>query len=162
VRLAAALALAGCAPAQPTPAEPAQAEPVTVALVETKSAPIPAVAPASPAPTAEPAPDLQRADEVMWARARWRYHMAIVGYLRQGFTCPGRPAGATPCAPSATFTITVDGIVTALAITPCGDAAVDAAATAAATSKQGETIPPPPENYPELQLTSISVTYPCR
>jgi hypothetical protein len=96
------------------------------------------------------------------ARAASRYHGAILGFLKAGFVCPQLPEGAPKCSPSASVTIAGDLTVTSVSFAPCGVPEIDAAAGAAAKAKQGQSIPPPPENYPELQPSSFSVAYVCK
>jgi hypothetical protein len=96
------------------------------------------------------------------SHARARYRGMIVSFMRGDFTCPTLPAGATRCHPTASFTIAADRTVTSVSFSPCGEATIDAAAKTAATSRLGETIPPPPENYPELLPTAFAVAYACK
>jgi hypothetical protein len=95
-------------------------------------------------------------------RAASRYHGMILGFLKAGFVCPQLPEGAPKCSPSASVTIAGDLTVTSVSFSPCGVPEIDSAAGAAANSKKGQSIPPPPENYPELQPSSFAVTYVCK
>jgi hypothetical protein len=52
--------------------------------------------------------------------------------------------------------------VTGYSITPSGNAAFDAAARAALDGAKGQPIPPPPENYPDVEQSQINITFVCR
>jgi hypothetical protein len=168
VRLA-ALALAACAH---TPAEPPRGFPkkaITVTPAEDGAAPPPspeqdppAQEDSQPASDRAATADAEDVENPLAARATSLYMSRIAGFLRQGFTCPSLPAGAVGCPPTATFVIGADGTVTSVAFTPCGEATVDAAASAAATSKVGQQIPPPPADYSHLLPRAFSVTYVCK
>ncbi len=60
-------------------------------------------------------------------------------------------------------TVTLSGTtVTGFTISPSGNPAFDAAATQALSSTVGSSIPPPPENYPDLGVgSSFSVSFYC-
>jgi hypothetical protein len=97
------------------------------------------------------------------ARAASQYHGRILGFLKSGFSCPALPDGVKKsCRPSASVIIGGDGTVTSVSFNACGNAALDAAAQASISSKRGQQVPPPPENYPELRPNSISVAYVCQ
>ena len=94
------------------------------------------------------------------ARASSLYHGRILRFLKSGFSCPA--AAAAGCMPSASVSIGSGGTVTAFSFRPCGDAAIDGAAKAAIASKVGQSIPPPPDSYPELIPNHFGVTYVCK
>jgi hypothetical protein len=52
--------------------------------------------------------------------------------------------------------------VTGYDISPSGNAAFDSAAHAALDSARGQSLPPPPENYPDIEQTDIHITFVCR
>jgi outer membrane biosynthesis protein TonB len=62
----------------------------------------------------------------------------------------------------ATVTVGPDQQVTGFSLTPSGNAAFDAAARAALEAARGQSLPPPPENYPDVAQHQISVTFVCR
>jgi hypothetical protein len=97
-------------------------------------------------------------------RAMSQYHGRILRFLRGSFRVQGTGLSKevlTGCRPSASVRIGADGTVLGFSLSPCGQAPIDAAARAAIQAKVGQSIPPPPENYPELRPNSISVTYVC-
>lgn len=63
---------------------------------------------------------------------------------------------------SAVVNVGPDRAVTGYAMTPSGNAAFDAAARAALEGAKGQTLPPPPENYPDVVQSAINVTFVCR
>jgi len=96
------------------------------------------------------------------ARAASKYHGRILAFLKAGFSCPKLTDSEPRCSPSASVSISGDGVVTAVSFNACGNAKIDPAANAAIQSKIGQQIPPPPENYPELRPNSFSVAYVCK
>jgi hypothetical protein len=52
--------------------------------------------------------------------------------------------------------------VTGYALVPSGNAAFDGAAKTALEAAKGQAIPPPPENYPDIEQAQINVTFVCR
>ena len=63
---------------------------------------------------------------------------------------------------SAQVSVGADRAVTGYTMTPSGNAAFDAAARAALDGAKGQTLPPPPENYPDVVQSTIHVTFVCR
>jgi hypothetical protein len=63
---------------------------------------------------------------------------------------------------SAAVQIGADRSVTGYTLNPSGNATFDAAARAALEGSKGQSIPPPPENYPDVVQTQINVTFVCR
>ena len=53
-------------------------------------------------------------------------------------------------------------VVRGYSITPSGSAVFDGAARAALEGAKGQSIPPPPENYPNVEQSQINVTFVCR
>jgi outer membrane biosynthesis protein TonB len=62
---------------------------------------------------------------------------------------------------SATVTLSSGRQVSGYSIVPSGNEAFDAAARAALEGAKGQEIPPPPENYPDIVQTQISLTFTC-
>jgi hypothetical protein len=93
------------------------------------------------------------------ARAASQYHGRISGFLRSGWGCP---AGVKPgCASSAS--VSISGLtVSSVSFAGCGDAALDSAVRAHMQGKVGQSIPPPPENYPDMAPNNFSVTFVCK
>jgi len=97
------------------------------------------------------------------ARAANLYHSRILSFLERGFQCPAVDEQIKKtCRPTASVSISADGTVSSFSFNPCGHGAIDGAARGAISSKVGQSIPPPPENYPDLRPNSFSVAYVCR
>jgi hypothetical protein len=63
---------------------------------------------------------------------------------------------------AATVEIGADRTVVGYTLVPSGNGAFDAAARATLESSKGQSIPPPPENYPDVVQSRINVTFVCR
>ncbi len=63
---------------------------------------------------------------------------------------------------SATVSVGEGRAVSGFTVAPSGNAAFDAAARGALEGARGQTIPPPPENYPDVAQSQINVTFVCR
>lgn len=63
---------------------------------------------------------------------------------------------------SASVTLSADRHVVSYTLTPSGNAVFDAAARATLEATKGAQIPPPPENYPDIVQTQISLTFVCK
>jgi len=63
---------------------------------------------------------------------------------------------------SAVVNVGADRTVTGYSLAPSGNAAFDAAARSALESSRGQSLPPPPENYPDVVQSRINVTFVCR
>lgn len=63
---------------------------------------------------------------------------------------------------SATVEIGPDRSVVGYQLHPSGHPAFDAAARAALESSRGQSLPPPPESYPDVVQSRINVTFVCR
>jgi len=61
----------------------------------------------------------------------------------------------------ASVTLGADGTVLGFSISKSGNAEIDGAAERAMQSAQGQQIPPPPEDFPELRPNSTNVTFVC-
>lgn len=62
----------------------------------------------------------------------------------------------------ASVELTLDRRVASYSITPSGNAAFDAAARAALEGAKGESLPPPPDNYPDTIQRRINLTFVCK
>ncbi|HSO00151.1 MAG TPA: TonB C-terminal domain-containing protein [Candidatus Nanopelagicales bacterium] len=62
--------------------------------------------------------------------------------------------------PSAVIVLS-GGTMQSYSLTPSGNAAFDAAARSVLEGARGQSLPPPPENYPDLGSKSIGVTFVC-
>ncbi len=92
------------------------------------------------------------------ARAASQYHGRILGFLYQGWSCT--PNSKREC--RASVSVSLSGTtITGVSFKGCGDPSIDGPAQALANSKVGQSIPPPPENYPELVPPSFNVSYGC-
>jgi hypothetical protein len=99
------------------------------------------------------------------ARALDVYRARIISWFSSRFrvTGSGLPQSTlTALAAHATVQVGADRTVTGYTLTPSGNAVFDAAARAALESARGSPIPPPPENYPDLAQTQISLTFRCK
>lgn len=98
------------------------------------------------------------------ARAVDIYREKIRGWFSRRFRVSGSglPAEAiTKVRVSASVSISSGRSVSSYTITPSGNAAFDAAARAALESAKGDELPPPPENYPDIVQSQISLTFTC-
>jgi hypothetical protein len=90
------------------------------------------------------------------------YRVRIQRFFSSGVACGDVPAEEKQsCRPTASFSVS-GGIVSSFSFNGCGNATIDAAAQAAASSKVGQSFPPVPELCPNLEQNSASVTYVCR
>lgn len=98
------------------------------------------------------------------ARAVDLYRDRIRSWFSRRFRVSGSGLGAeeiTKYRVSATISISTDRTVTSYDIVPSGHDAFDRAARVALDGAKGEAIPPPPENYPDIVQTRISLTFTC-
>jgi hypothetical protein len=87
-----------------------------------------------------------------------KYRGRIHAFLYAGWRCP--TTAKAEC--TATATVQLSGTsITSASVSGCGDGAVDGAASAHANSKVGQSIPPPPENYPDIVPPSMTIAYRC-
>ncbi|MEM9692284.1 MAG: hypothetical protein AAGA56_07055 [Myxococcota bacterium] len=101
-------------------------------------------------------------EDPLKSRALGRYRGRVAGFFRTGFSCAGITDELKSCVPSASFRIAGDGTVTSMSFNPCGNPARDGPAKAAAQSKVGAQVPPPPEKYPEFRQPGHTISYACR
>ncbi len=98
------------------------------------------------------------------ARAVDQYRARVAGFFSSRFRVSGSGLPDEQLtALRAGATVQLSGTsVTGFSISPSGNAAFDAAAQSALQSTVGSSIPPPPENYPDLGVgSSFSVTLVC-
>ncbi|MDC0748904.1 TonB C-terminal domain-containing protein [Polyangium mundeleinium] len=98
------------------------------------------------------------------ARAVDIYREKIRGWFSRRFRVSGSglsPEEITKFRVAATVTLSGGRSVGSFAIVSSGQAAFDAAARAALESAKGEELPPPPENYPDIVQSQISLTFTC-
>jgi outer membrane biosynthesis protein TonB len=98
------------------------------------------------------------------ARAVDLYRDKIRGWFSRRFRVSG--SGLSPdeigkYRVSATVSLSAGRSVADFSIVSCGQAAFDNAARKAVESAKGEELPPPPENYPDIVQTQISLTFTC-
>jgi len=98
------------------------------------------------------------------ARAVDQYRARVAGFFSSRFRVGGSGLPEEQLlAIRVGATVQLSGTnVVGFSITPSGNPAFDAAATSALQSTVGSSIPPPPENYPDLGVgSSFSVTFYC-
>lgn len=98
------------------------------------------------------------------ARAVDLYREKIRGWFSRRFRVNGSglsPEEIVKYRVSATVTLANGRSVANYSIVPCGQAAFNNAARKALDSAKGEELPPPPENYPDIQQSQISLTFTC-
>ena len=96
------------------------------------------------------AADVYRARLIAWFSSRFR----VSG---SGLSQPDLVRLRAP----ATVNVSADRRVLGYSLAPSGNAVFDAAARLALEGTVGATLPPPPENYPDLAHSQISVTFVC-
>ncbi len=99
------------------------------------------------------------------ARAVDLYRSRIIGWFSGRFRVSGSGLPQEELGKyrvGASVQLSPDRRVTSYTITPSGNAAFDAAAKATLEGVKGETIPPPPENYPDTVQSQINLTFVCR
>jgi hypothetical protein len=98
---------------------------------------------------------------VLKNRALQLYKGRIYSFLYAGW--PGTCPAGTPKECKAAVTYTIAGLtVASVSSGGCGSGPFDAQAGAHAQSKIGQSIPPPPENYPDIAPSNFTVTYGCK
>jgi hypothetical protein len=99
------------------------------------------------------------------ARAVDLYRARIAAWFSSRFRVSGSGLSQeelTALKVGATVELSPDRRVVSYSIVPSGNAAFDAAARATLEGAKGDTIPPPPENYPDTIQSRISVTFVCK
>jgi hypothetical protein len=98
------------------------------------------------------------------ARAVDQWRSRIAGWFQRGFKCPELGLGDDEMKKlrvPATVQLS-DGTVTGYTMGSSGNPQVDAAARARLDAAKGNSIPPKPENYPDIKLNQFSVTLVCK
>lgn len=129
-------------------------------------APVDAGAPAN-VPTEGHADGVKEGTEVdpLKARAVDLYRAKIAAWFSSRFRVSGSglpKEQITKIRVSATVSVSPDRTVSSFNVSPSGNAAFDAAARSALESARGQSLPPPPENYPDVAQSQIHVTFVCR
>jgi hypothetical protein len=148
-----------------TPPPPATAE-------LTKQVDAPVVPTAAPAPPSN-VPVVGHQDGVadgtetdpLKARAVDLYRARIVAWFSGRFRVKGSGLAEDALLQyrvSATVDIGADRTVGSFSLIPSGNAAFDAAARSALESTRGQSLPPPPENYPDIVQSRIHLTFVCK
>jgi outer membrane biosynthesis protein TonB len=99
------------------------------------------------------------------ARAVDVYRARIIAWFSSRFRVSGSGLSQdqlTTLRVSASVQLGADRHVTGYSIVSSGNAAFDAAARATLEGAKGAQLPPPPENYPDIVQTSISLTFVCK
>ena len=130
------------------------------------------------APTAAPAPpanvpEVGHSDGVaegtetdpLKARAVDLYRARIIAWFAAKFRVSGSGLPQEELVKyraSAAVDIGAGRSVTGYSLSPSGNATFDAAARAALESAKGQTLPPPPDDYPDVVQSRISLTFVCK
>lgn len=99
------------------------------------------------------------------ARAGDVYRSRLVAWFSSRFRVSGSglpQSTLTKLRVQATVQLSPDRRVAGYTMTSSGNAVFDAAARAALESAKGQELPPPPESYPDLVQTTISLTFVCK
>lgn len=99
------------------------------------------------------------------ARAVDLYRARIIGWFSRRFRVSGSGLSAEELGKyrvSATVELSSDRRVIGYSIVPSGNAVFDAAARSTLDGSKGDSLPPPPENYPDIVHTRIQLTFVCR
>lgn len=99
------------------------------------------------------------------ARAVDLYRARLAGWFSSRFRVSGSGLAAEEIVKPkvrAVVQIGPDRGVQGYTLTPSGNATFDSAARSMLDSAKGQTLPPPPENYPDVVQTQISITLVCR
>jgi len=98
------------------------------------------------------------------ARAVDLYLARIAGWFSSRFRVSGSGLSAdelTKYKPRAVIILS-GGRMQSYSLTPSGNPTFDAAARATLEGAKGQSLPPPPENYPDLGEKQVAVTFVCR
>ena len=132
--------------------------------------PLPTVVDAGPAPNVDQAGHADGVKEgtetdPLKARAVDLYRAKIAGWFSSRFRVSGSGLSKEELLKrrvAATVDVGADRSVTGYSIVPSGNPAFDAAARAVLEGSKGQSLPPPPENYPDVVQSRINVTFVCR
>lgn len=159
----------------PTPDLPVAEKPLPPAPPDaevTKQVDSPVAPPSSPAPPSN-VPVVGHSDGVadgtetdpLKARAVDLYRARIVAWFSGRFRVSGSGLSAEDLLKyrvGATVDIGSDRTVGGYVLTPSGNATFDAAARAALDGAKGQSLPPPPDNYPDIVQSRIRLTFVCK
>ena len=93
-----------------------------------------------------------------------QYVGRLIGFFKRGFVVSGiglPPEEIQKLVASVSCTLDGSGVVQSCTASSSGNAAFDAAVRAQLNSKQGQSVPPPPEDRPDLARTSLSFSMVC-
>ena len=99
------------------------------------------------------------------ARAVDLYRARIVAWFSGRFRVSGSGLSAEDLLKykvGATVEIGADRTVSGYTLSPSGNAAFDAAAKSALDGAKGQSLPPPPDNYPDIVQSRIRLTFVCK
>lgn len=100
--------------------------------------------------------DAGTSTDPLMKRAAREYRGRIYGFLYSGWSCPAGANGS--CSGSAQ----ISGLVVGSgSVSGCSDPTMQPAAAAHINSKIGQSIPPPPEKYPQLAPNHFVISYKC-
>jgi hypothetical protein len=148
-----------------TPPPPPDAE--LTKQVDTPIVPTAAPAPPSNVPVAGHQDGSAEGTETdpLKARAVDLYRARIVAWFSGRFRVTGSGLPAEELLKyrvGATVEISADRTVAGYTLTPSGNATFDAAARAALDGARGQSLPPPPDNYPDIVQSRIHLTFVCK
>lgn len=148
-----------------TPPPPPDAE--VAKEVDTPIDPAVDAGPPSNVPVAGHADGVEEGTETdpLKARAVDVYRARIIAWFSSRFRVSGSGLPQdqlTALRAGASVQLGTDRTVLGYTLVPSGNAVFDAAARATLESTKGSQIPPPPENYPDIVHTQISLTFVCK
>jgi hypothetical protein len=151
--------------AKALPPAPPDAEPTK--QVDTPVVPTSAPAPPSNVTTAGHQDGVAEGTETdpLKARAVDLYRARIVSWFSSRFRVSGSGLADEELSKfrvGATVEIGSDRTVSGYSLSPSGNAAFDAAARTALDGAKGQSLPPPPENYPDIVQSRIHLTFVCK
>lgn len=90
-----------------------------------------------------------------------QYRMKLIAWFKAGFTLPSELDDATLCSLLARAQATVGSnrTVTSFTIQPSGNSVFDARVKAQLDRKQGQQLPPPPPNYPDILESIVNLNF---
>jgi hypothetical protein len=99
------------------------------------------------------------------ARAVDLYRARLIAWFSGRFRVTGSGLSAEDLCKyrvGASIELSADRRVASYTLSPSGNGAFDAAARATLEGARGESLPPPPENYPDVVQRRINLTFVCR
>lgn len=150
---------------KPAPPPPPDAE--ITKKVDTAIAPTAAPAPPANVPEVGHSDGVAGGTEIdpLKARAVDLYRARIIAWFAARFRVTGSglpPEELLKYRVGATVDIGPGRAVLGYFLSPSGNAAFDAAARAALESARGQSLPPPPDDYPDAVQSKISLTFVCK